>query len=47
MPDEALLMLWLSFNLDTGEGRTFGDEATAWIYAALRGWKRVWVGLVA
>ena len=38
-----MCMLWLAYNLATGEGRTFGDEATAWTCAALRGW----VGLVA
>jgi hypothetical protein len=40
-------MFWLAYNLRTGEGRTFGSERTAKLYARARGWDRVWIGLVA
>lgn len=40
-------MFWLAYNLKTGEGRVWTRARFARRYAAKRGWRQAWIGLVA
>ncbi len=40
-------VLWLAWNTETGEGRVFTRARFARLYARKRGWRKVWVGMVA